>query len=109
MGGARRAVLEFRLERGILEPMVPVPEDFVYSCRQSANAYLTFPNKPLQGTYWIKRPQRERTFAAAEYYSQYARDISTELSYGGNDNQQVCAAVLNEYVGERAMIVPPKD
>eukprot|EP00945_MAST-04E_sp_MAST-4E-sp1_P000097 g97.t1 len=109
LNGARMAVLEFRLERGILEPMIPVPEDFVYSCRQSRGSYYTFPNKPVQGTYWIKRPHREKTFAAAGYYTPYTSDVSTALSYGVADERKVCGTLLKEYTEERTMAVPPRE
>lgn len=51
--GARQAVRQFRKEHDIRSTMLPVPEDYVYGCRQGgALGYHTFPDKPVQGMYW---------------------------------------------------------
>ena len=52
--GARQAVRQFRKERDIREPMLPIPEGYVYGCRQGRGGvdYHTFPDKPVQGMYW---------------------------------------------------------
>jgi hypothetical protein len=82
LNGARRAVLEFRMKHGILEPMFPIPEDFVYGCRQSVGGgYHTYPNKPVQGTYFIKRPLHDKSREASAYYKPYEEDSGISISY----------------------------
>ena len=82
LNGARRAVLEFRLKRGILEPMIPVPEDSVYACEER-NPYLfhNFPNKPIQGMFFVKRPSNEQSAAAKQYYAPFQAEVGIELEY----------------------------
>eukprot|EP00944_MAST-04C_sp_MAST-4C-sp1_P006149 g6149.t1 len=82
LNGARRAVLEFRLKRGILEPMIPVPEDSVYACEER-NPYLfhSFPNKPIQGMFFVKRPNNEQSSAAKQYYAPFQTEVGIELGY----------------------------
>ena len=82
LNGARRAVLEFRLKRGILEPMIPVPEDSVYACEER-NPYLfhNFPNKPIQGMFFVKRPNNEQSSSAKQYYAPFQSDLGIELDY----------------------------
>eukprot|EP00943_MAST-04B_sp_MAST-4B-sp1_P009810 g9810.t1 len=82
LNGARRAVLEFRLKRGILEPLFPVPEDAVNSCEERMpHLYHVFPNKPVQGMFFIKRPKNERGFDARQYYSPFTSELGIDLEY----------------------------
>ena len=56
--GARQAVRQFRVKHGIRCPMLPVPEDYVYSCRQGQVTEVphhTDPSKLVQGMYWRKQ------------------------------------------------------
>ena len=55
LSGARGAVLEFRKKKGITDPLLPVPEDYVFSCGQhDAQYYHTWPKKLPQAAYWKK-------------------------------------------------------
>ena len=53
--GCRRAVHEFRAAAGVKEPILPVPEDFVFACGQyeTGIGHVT-PKKIPQGAYWRK-------------------------------------------------------
>jgi len=59
LSGARGAVLEFRKKHGITEPLLPVPEDYVFACGQhDPEFYHTWPKKLPQAAYWRKgRPR----------------------------------------------------
>jgi len=53
--GARGATLEFRHLQGITDPLLPVPEDFVFSCGQlDESQYHSWPRKLPQAAYWRK-------------------------------------------------------
>lgn len=55
LNGARGAVLEFRKKHGITEPLLPVPEDYVFACGQhKPEHYHTWPKKAPQAAYWRK-------------------------------------------------------
>jgi hypothetical protein len=71
LNGCRKAVFEFRQTHGIVAPLMPIPEDYVYSCSRrafrapppSSEWQMPFhidPRKPVQGVYWKKatRPNR---------------------------------------------------
>ena len=72
LNGCRRAVFQFRASRGIKDPILPVPEDYIFGCSQRAqpraatcagargNVAATTapvvhaePRKPVQGAYWV--------------------------------------------------------
>ena len=74
LNGCRRAVFQFRALRGIKDPILPVPEDYIFGCSQRAQpraaacagasargnvAAMTVPvvhaepRKPVQGAYWV--------------------------------------------------------
>ena len=80
LNGCRRAVFDFRAARGIREPILPIPEDYVFACPQrscsaeqvdevagpaggpngrSREVAMTAPEthaeprKPIQGAYWV--------------------------------------------------------
>ena len=56
--GCRQAVRQFRREHGIVAPIFPVPEDYVWACNQHdprpGLGYRTSPQKRPQGAYWRK-------------------------------------------------------
>ena len=82
LNGARRAVLEFRLKRGILETLLPVAEDALYGCEERMpHLYHSHPNKPVQGMFFVKRPDNERGTNAKEYYSPFLDQLGIELDY----------------------------
>merc|ERR1712146_342421 len=55
LSGARGAVLAFRKKRGITDPLLPVPEDYVFSCGQyEPDFYHSWPKKMPQAAYWKK-------------------------------------------------------
>jgi hypothetical protein len=65
LNGCRRAVFEFRQANGITAPLMPIPEDYVYSCSRRAYRapppspewqmpFHIDPRKPVQGVYWVK-------------------------------------------------------
>jgi len=55
LNGARRAVLEYRAQHNILDTIIPVPEDYVFSCGQHVeHEYHSWPKKIPQGAYWKK-------------------------------------------------------
>ena len=82
LNGARRAVLEFRLKRGILETLLPVAEDALYGCEERMpHLYHSHPNKPVQGMFFVKRPENERGTNAKEYYSPFLDQLGIELDY----------------------------
>jgi len=55
LNGARGATLDFRKKRGITDPLLPVPEDYVFACGQrDPRYYHAWPKKLPQGAYWKK-------------------------------------------------------
>lgn len=55
LNGARRAVLEFRQRHGITSTLLPVPEDYVFTCGQhNKDTFHTWPKKMPQGAFWKK-------------------------------------------------------
>jgi len=55
LNGARRAVLEYRDQHNILDTIIPVPEDYVFSCGQHVeHEFHSWPKKIPQGAYWKK-------------------------------------------------------
>jgi O-methyltransferase len=53
---ARRAVLEFRARMDIGSAILPIPEDYVFGCRQAGRGvdFHVYPDKVPQGAYWVK-------------------------------------------------------
>lgn len=55
LSGARGAVLDFRKQQGITDPLLPVPEDYVFACGQHDPAHFhNWPKKLPQAAYWKK-------------------------------------------------------
>lgn len=58
LNGARKAILEHRLKHRWDAPLLPVPEDYVYGCRQGSKFGMrihTTPAKPVQGAFAVMR------------------------------------------------------
>ena len=66
----------------VLSKLEHLAEDALYGCEERMpHLYHSHPNKPVQGMFFVKRPENERGTNAKEYYSPFLDQLEIELDY----------------------------